>query len=172
VRRDFLLYAGAIVIFGGVVLWATDASWEAIVVTAVVAAALLAVAALLARPGPRLLVVGERADEDLELLRTELRADGFELETCPGPGSSACPVVSGRPCPAHGDPVAAVVIRHPGEADALAPCGEAFRIPELAVEEDSDREPEFVGRYGRVGLERGPEAVTEALDRLLESTPA
>lgn len=171
-RRDFLLYAGAIVIFGGVVLWATDASWEAIVVTAVVAVALLAVAALLARPGPRLLVVGERADEDLELLRSELRADGFELETCPGPGSSACPVVSGRPCPAHGDPVAAVVIRHPGEADALAPCGEAFRIPELAVEEDSDREPEFVGRYGRVGLERGPEAVTEALDRLLEGTPA
>ncbi|HEX5949763.1 MAG TPA: hypothetical protein VFZ96_02080 [Actinomycetota bacterium] len=171
-RRDFLLYAGAIVIFGGVVLWAADASWEAILVAAVVAVALLAVAALLARPGPRLLVVGERPEEDLEPLRRELRADGFLLETCPGPESSACPAVSGRPCPAHGEPVAAVVIRHPGETGALAPCGEAFRIPELAVEEDSDREPEFVGRYGRVGLARGPQAVTDALDRLLEGSPA
>lgn len=171
-RRDFLLYAGAIVLFGAVVLLATDASWEAILVAALVAVALLAVAALLVRPGPRLLVVGERAEEDLEPLRRELRADGFELETCPGPESSACPVVSGRPCPAHGEPVAAVVIRHPGETDALAPCGEAFRIPELAVEEDSDREPEFVGRYGRVGLERGPQAVTEALDHLLEGSRA
>jgi hypothetical protein len=172
VRRDFFLYAGAIVLFGSVVLWATDASWEASVVVACVAIALLAVAALLARPGPRLLVVGERAEEALEPLRRELREDGFVLETCPGPESSACPVVSGRPCPAHGDPVAAVVIRSPGDTDALAPCGEAFRIPELAVEEDSDREPEFVGRYGRVGLERGPEAVTEALDRLLEGSSA
>lgn len=171
-RRDYLLYAGAIVLFGGVVLWAMDASWEATLLAAFVALALVAVAALLARPGPRILVVGERSEEDLEPLRRELRADGFVLETCPGPGNSACPVISGRPCPAHGEPVAAVVIRHPGDRDALAPCGEAFRIPELAVEEDSDREPEFVGRYGRVGLVRGPEAVTEALDRLLEGTPA
>jgi hypothetical protein len=42
----------------------------------------------------------------------------------------------------------------------------------LAIEEDSEREPEFVGRYGRVGLERGPKAVTEALDRLLEGSSA
>lgn len=170
-RRDYLLYGGAIVLFGGVVLWATEASWEGILLTALVALALLAVAALFARPGPRILVVGERSEEDLEPLHRELVADGFVLETCPGPGNSGCPVVSGRPCPAHGLPVAAVVIRHPGDGDALAPCGEAFRIPELAVEEDSDLEPEFVGRYGRVGLERGPGAVTEALDRLLEGTP-
>jgi len=172
VRRDFLLYGGATLLFGGVVLWATDASWEVVLVAGVIAIALLGVVALLARPAPRLLLVGERAEEDLRALHRELRDDGFFLETCPGPGNSACPVISGRPCPAHGDPVAAVVIRHRGEVEALAPCGEAFKIPELAVEEDSDRAPEFVGRYGRVGLERGPEAVTEALDRLLEGAPA
>lgn len=171
-RRDYLLYAGAIVVFGAVVLWATDASWEASLTAALLALALISVAALLARPGPRILVVGERSEEDLEPLHRELQADGFVLEACPGPGNSACPVISGRPCPAHGEPVAAVVIRHPGDPEALAPCGEIFRIPELAVEEESDREPEFVGRYGRVGLVRGPEAVTEALDRMLEGTPA
>ena len=58
--------------------------------------------------------MGERAEEALEPLRRELREDGFVLETCPGPESSACPVVSGRPCPAHGDPVAAVVIKTSG----------------------------------------------------------
>lgn len=171
-RRDYLLYGGVIVLFGGVVLWATDASWEAALLAAFVAVALLAVTALLARPGPRILVVGGRPEEDLEPLRRQLQADGFVLETCPGPRNSACPVLSGRPCPAHGEPVAAVVIRHAAGTDALAPCGETFRIPELAVEEDSDREPEFVGRYGRVGLQRGPEAVTETLDRLLEGSAA
>ena len=80
-------------------------------------------------------------------------------------------MLSGRPCPAHGNPVAAVVIRHRDETEALAPCGEAFKIAELAVEEDSNREPELVGRYGRVGLERGPEAVGDALDQLLSNAP-
>lgn len=169
-KRDYLLYGGVVVLFGGVVLWATDAPVEATAIAAVVALAVLLAAAVLVRPAPTILVVGERAGEDLEALHRELRRDGFDLEMCPGPENSACPVLSGRPCPAHGNPVAAVVIRHGDETEALAPCGEAFKIAELAVEEDSNREPELVGRYGRVGLERGPEAVGDALDRLLRTT--
>jgi len=171
VKRDYLLYGGVVVLFGGVVLWATDAPVEATAIAAVVALVLLLAAAVLVRPAPTILVVGERAGEDLEALHRELRRDGFDLEMCPGPENSACPVLSGRPCPAHGNPVAAVVIRHRDETEALAPCGEAFKIAELAVEEDSNREPELVGRYGRVGLERGPEAVGDALDRLLGNAP-
>lgn len=170
-KRDYLLLAAMIVVFGGVVLWASDPGWEVTAIAAVAAVVLLLAAALTSRRSPTLLVVGPR-DDGSDQLRHVLEADGFELETCPGPTGSPCPVTLGRPCPAHGDPVAAVVIRHLGETAPLPPCGEAFRIPELAVEGRSDRELEVVGRYGRVGGERGPGAVTEALRRLLGTSRA
>lgn len=170
-KRDELLYGGAIVLFGGVVLWATDAPWEATAIAAVTAGLLLFAAAVLVRPAPDVLLVGEGA-ASLEVLDRALRRDGFEVQMCPGPGNSACPVLAGRPCPAHGDPVAAVVIRRLDDTSGLAPCGAAFHIPELAVEEASNRAPELVGRYGRVGIERGADAVTEALDRLLAGATA
>lgn len=166
-KRDLLLYGGVVVLFGGVVLWASDAPAAAVTIAVGAAFALLLGTLVLTRPTPTLLVVGEREGEDLEELHRELREDGFGLELCPGPENAVCPVLSGRPCPAHGNPVAAIVIRHPDQTDPLAPCGEAFKIAELAVEEDSNRELELVGRYGRVGLERGAEEVSAALDRLL-----
>jgi len=172
VKRDFLVYGGVVVVFGGVVLWATGAPADSVVIAGGAALALLLAALLLVHTAPTLLVVGEREDEDLEALHRELRRDGFDLERCAGPENATCPVLSGRPCPAPGEPVAAVVIRHPDERQDLAPCGRALRIVELAVEEDSDREPELVGRYGRVGLERGAEAVRETLDRLLAGARA
>ncbi len=171
-RRFSFLYGGVVVLFGGVVLWASDAPAGAAAIAAGTALLLLLAAAMFVRPAPTLLVVGEREGEDLEALHRELQQVGFGLEMCPGPENSACPVLSGKPCPAHGEPVAAIVIRHPDETEALAPCGEAFKIAELAVEEDSSREPELVGRYGRVGLERGTEAVSDALERLLAGTSA
>jgi hypothetical protein len=164
-KREYLVYGAAIVIFGGVVLWASDAPWEAVAVAAGIAIGLLLAAGLVIKPSPTVLLVG--ADGSRAQLEEMLRRGGFEVEVCPGPQDGACPVLSGKPCPAHGRPVAAVVVRHPDEAQGLAPCGEAFRIPELAVEEDSDREPEFAGRYARVGLDRGPEVVSQTLDRLL-----
>lgn len=166
-KREFLLYGAVIVLFGGVVLWATDAPWEAVAIAAGMALGLLLAAALLVRPAPTVLLVGATSNEQLELLSGTLRRDGFDVEVCPGPQDSACPVLVGKPCPAHGRPVAALVVRRPDDAQGLAPCGEAFRIPELAVEEDSDRAPELEGRYGRIGIDRGPEAVSETLNRLL-----
>lgn len=167
-KREYLLYGAVIAVFGGVVLWATDAPWEAVAIAAGVALGLLLAAALFVTRGPTVLLVGPTpADGQLELVEGVLRRGGFDVEMCPGPQDGGCPVLSGKPCPAHERPVAAVVVRRADETQGLAPCGEAFRIPELAVEEGSDRAPEFVGRYGRVGLERGPEAVSEALERLL-----
>jgi hypothetical protein len=164
-KREYLVYGAAIVVFGGVVLWATEAPWEAVAVAAGIAIGLLLAAGLIVKPSPTVLLVG--SDGQREVLGDMLRRDGFQVEVCPGPEDSACPVLTGRPCPAHGRPVAAVVIRRPGDVQGLAPCGQAFRIPELAVEEDSDREPEFAGRYARVGIGRGVDAVSETLDRLL-----
>ena len=171
-KAEYLPYGASIVLVGAVVLWATDAPAGAVVLAGILALVLLATAALLARPAPTVLVVGRREGEDLAPLELALRGDGFDVETCAGPENSPCPAASGKPCPASGKPVAAVVLRHPDEAGGLAPCGEAFRIPELAVEVGSDRVPEFEGRYARIGLERGPEAVTDALDRLLAGVTA
>ncbi len=164
-KREYLVYGAAIAVFGGVVLWATEAPWESVAVAAGIAIGLLLAAGLIVKPSPTVLLVG--SDGRREVLEGVLRRDGFQVEVCPGPEDSACPVLSGRPCPAHGRPVAAVVIRRQDDVQGLAPCGQAFRIPELAVEEDSDREPEFAGRYARIGIDRGVDAVSETLDRLL-----
>jgi hypothetical protein len=164
-RREYLAYGAVFLFFAGVVLWATEAPWQAVAVVGGAAVVLLAMSAL-ARPAPVVLVVGERADERLDSLHRAFEDAGFDLEVCPGPENSACPAVHGRPCPAHDHVVAAVVVRHPDEAGALPPCGEALHVPEIAVEEHSDRQIEVDGRYARVGLERGPEAVLDALDRV------
>ncbi len=171
-RRDVLLYGSAIVLFGGVVLWAAQAPWGVTAVALAIAGALLLAAAVSLRPAPTVLVVGEREGEDLTALRETLRREGFRLERCPGPADGPCPVLVGKPCPAHGEPVAAVVVHHPGETGPLPPCGEAFRIPELVLEESSDRELEVVGRYGRIGLAHGPDAAVRALDRMLAGRAA
>jgi hypothetical protein len=171
-RRDLLLYGSAIVLFGGIVLWAAQAPWQVTAVALAVAGALLLAAAIALGPAPTVLVVGEREGEDLTPLRETIADAGFRLERCPGLWAGPCPVLAGKPCPAHGEPVAAIVVRHPGETGPLPPCGEAFRIPELVVEEDSDRELEVLGRYGRVGLGRGPAAAVQALERMLAGRAA
>jgi hypothetical protein len=161
-RREYLAYGAVFLFFAGVVLWATEPmaggrrrrperggpprDGRA------------------RRPAP-VLVVG-RCRQRLDSLHRAFEDAGFDLEVCPGPENSACPAVHGRPCPAHDHVVAAVVVRHPDEAGALPPCGEALHVPEIAVEEHSDRQIEVDGRYARVGLERGPEAVLDALDRI------
>lgn len=171
-KAEYLLYAAAVVVFGAVVLWATEAPGGAVGLAGIVAVGLLAAAALLVRSSPTVLLVGRRGGEDLGALEAALRGRGFDVEGCPGPEDSACPVRAGKPCPAHGGPVAAVILRHPDETGGLAPCGEAFRIPELTIEEGSDREPELAGRYARIGLDRGPEMVAQTLDRLLAGASA
>lgn len=169
-RKDFLSYGAAIVFFGGVVLWATDASLRAVAFAAIAAAILLLAAALLVRPAPAVLLVGERPDEHLDSLHRAIGEAGFRIETCPGPASGSCPAEHGRPCPAHEHPVAAIVMRHPDETAPLPPCGRALGIVEMAVEEDSDRAAEFEGSYARIGLGRGTTAVVETLDRLVTRT--
>jgi hypothetical protein len=163
-RAEFLLYGAVVAVFGGVVLWATDAPGEIWVATAIAAGVLLLVLATMAESRRRMLVVGETADERPVALAFE--AAGYEVWECAGPAEGPCPALSGKPCPMHDRPTAAVIVRHEGEVGALPPCGTALRVPALAVEEGSDREPEFAGRVARVGARRGAEAVVETADRL------
>jgi hypothetical protein len=169
-RREFLLYGAMIAVFGAVVLWAAGAPWGTVAIAGVLGGAMLFITVFLGRPAPVVLLVGERLGEHLEPLHRALGDAGFDVEVCPGPENGPCPAEHGKPCPAVGRPVAAVIVRHPDDAMGLAPCGQALTIPELAVEAGSDRAPEFQGRYARVGIAKGPQAVTEALDRLLAKT--
>jgi len=91
-RREYLLYGAAVVLFGGVVLWATEAPWQAVALAAVAAAMLLVAGAVAVRPAPGLIVVGERSGERLEPLHRALGQAGFDVEVCPGPENSPCPV--------------------------------------------------------------------------------
>ena len=163
-RIDLLLYGAVFVLFGGVVLWATDAPSEIIVVSALAAAVLLLVLAALVDGRRRMLVVGET--EEQRPIALAFEGAGYEVWECAGPENGSCPVEVGKPCPMHDRPQAVVIVRHEGEIHALAPCAKALRVPALAVEEGSDREPEFAGRFARVGAERGTEAVVETADRL------
>ncbi len=164
-RRETLLYGGAIVLFGGVVLWAAEAPWQVTTIALVLAGLMLVAAAALLRPAPTLLIVGEPAEGGLGPAGPAL--EGYRILRCPGPTRGLCPVLVGRPCPAGGAPDAAVVLRRPDEHGPLAPCGEALGIPQLVVEEGSDRELEVRGRYARVGSRRGPAEVERALDAVL-----
>lgn len=46
---------------------------------------------------PSVLLMG-RPDDQLEPVCRELRAEGFEVQTCAGPGSTFCPVLRGGRC--------------------------------------------------------------------------
>src|SRR5581483_11881514 len=74
------------------------------------------------------------------VLWAALDGAGFGVAHCPGPPFRACPVYAGRPCPVHGRPVAAVIVREPGSSTPVPPCGRALHIPALPVEA-GDRAP-------------------------------
>ncbi|HZP91073.1 MAG TPA: hypothetical protein VFC04_08790 [Actinomycetota bacterium] len=131
---EFVGYLAAVAVFAAAVLWATDAPSG--VVIAVFAAALLLLGFMLWswRRTPRVLVVGPRRTEPVDLLEEALDDAGFGVAHCPGPPSRACPVYAGRPCSVQGRPVAAVIVREADSATPVPPCGRALHIPALPVE--------------------------------------
>jgi hypothetical protein len=65
------------------------------------------------------------------------------------------------------DDVAAIVFREKGEVGSYAPCGAAFGIPEVIVEEHLDVEAATVGRMTRVEANRGPDSVIVAMEKMI-----
>ena len=165
-QKEFTLYLGAIAVFAGVVLWAQGAS--PVVLTVFGGLFLVMLAALVwrvARPH-RVLVVGSPSPA-LGALDGTLEALGYEVRRCAGPSNRPCPVFQGHPCPMTERPVAAIVFREVGEVGRYAPCGAAFSIPEVIVEEHLDAEPATVGRMTRVGFDHGPDPVIVAMEKML-----
>ncbi len=173
VRRDegfggsMVWYMGVVLLFGAAALWAIKAPWTVWAMVFGMGAVLTLLVSLSWGHAPRLLVVGERPDAPVVPLREALEGAGFELCTCTGPVALPCPVEMGKPCPLADRPVAAVIFRKAGDTGSLPPCGEAFLVPSIAVEEDSDRPTERAGRNARVGWKRGPAEVVHTLEDVL-----
>ncbi len=166
VRSELVLYSGTFVLFAGVLLWADEATLPLVLIGGGLLLVLIAVAAWQIRGVQRVLVVGQRS-EQVERLEDAVERAGYEVCRCGGPSNRPCPVFRGRPCPLAERPLAAIVYRADGERGSYAPCGAAFRIPEVIVEEHLDAEPASLGRMARMGLDRGSDGVVREMELLL-----
>ncbi len=165
---DFLGYGVAVLLFGGVVLWAGDASVPIVITFLGLGVGLLFLMLVSVRRAPRVLLVGERQDAPALTVVEALADAGYECCRCSGPENRPCPVLLGERCPAASHrPVAAVILRHPDDAGPLPPCGQALLVPTVTVEEGSPIAPEVVGRNARVGLALGPDPVLRTLEDVL-----
>lgn len=165
-RSELVLYLATFVLFGAVLLWADEATWPVVTVFGVLAVLLLGVMAWRAAHVPKVLVVGMDSEE-VEELDEALEFAGYEVCTCAGPANRPCPVFQGRPCPLRDRPIAALIYRPTDATGRYAPCGRAFRIPSVIVEQHLEAEPAVVGSMARVGLDRGPDRVVRTMEDLL-----
>jgi hypothetical protein len=132
--QEYVGYIAAILIFAAVVLWASDAQ-PGVVATIVAAAAVLFVIMLRSwKRAAKVLVVGKRRTEPVDMLEEALDDAGYGFTFCGGPDAGPCPVYAGRPCPVHGHPIAAVIVREPGSPAPVPPCGRALHIPALPLD--------------------------------------
>ncbi len=166
VRSELVLYSGTFVLFAGVLLWAGDATLPVVLIAGGLLVVLIAVAAWQVQRVPRILVVGQRSAQ-VGRLEDAVERAGYEVDRCGGPANRPCPVFRGRPCPLAERPLAAIVYRADGEHGPFAPCGVAFRIPEVIVEEHLDAEQATIGRMARIGFDRGPDRVVHEMEQLL-----
>jgi hypothetical protein len=165
-RSEITLYLGAFALFAGVVLWAQDASPAVLAVFGAMFLLLLLVFVWQMVHTRRVLVVGSPSPS-LGQVDATLEALGYDVRRCAGPANRPCPVFQGRPCPMSERPVAAIVFRDEGETGRYAPCGAAFGIPEVIVEDHLEGPPAEVGRMARIGFDHGPDAVIVTMERML-----
>lgn len=163
-------YLGIVLLFGAVVLWAQEATWPVWGILLGAAGLLLLLSIIPSGRARKVVVVGSTASDESIGLTAALKDAGFDLCECEGPAARPCPFDKGKPCPLGDHLSAAVIVRHAGETGPLPPCTRALFVPSLAIEQNTDQQPEFAGRYARVGWRRGPEDVVTALEHLLVTT--
>jgi hypothetical protein len=131
---EWIVYAGVVLAFGAVVLWATEADALVVLAFAAVAAMLLAAGAWRSRRAARVLVVGPRRTEAIDLMDETLDGAGYVVRSCDGPHVRPCPLDAGLPCRIHGRVAAAVIVRAPDDDMPIPRCGEALHVPATTVE--------------------------------------
>ena len=116
---------------------------------------------------PKGVVVGLPSEQVGHELREGLDEAGYVVLRCGGPTSRPCPVLEGRPCPVHWNPMAAVIFEVDGYAGPEPPCRLGLGVPALTVEEASAEGAQVVDGEGSVGWQRGTTELVRTLDVLL-----
>ena len=165
-RTELVLYVGVFALFGAVLLWLQDATLPITVLFGGAMLTLLAVLTWKVLHVPRVLVVGANSP-DIERLDDALELAGYDVCRCAGPWNRPCPVFAGMPCPLGERPTAAIVFRMQGETGRMAPCGAAFRVPEVLVDEHLEAEPATIGSMTRMGADLGTDRLVGEMEKLL-----
>lgn len=159
--------------FGAVAMAAAGAGWLPVAAFAAISAVLLLMVLGRALVTPRVVLVGDPdgpAGGRLGGMTKALEDAGFAVRACPGPTHRPCPVLQGNPCPLLGGG-SAVVVFHPATySGPVPPCGLALALPQLTVEDRSNRDPDVKEGWARVGGDQGPEAAIATLRALLEES--
>jgi len=163
-RTELILYVGVFVLFGAVLVWVQDATWQTAAFAAVLALALVVLMGASLGRRRTVLVVGE--GDPVERIDQALEGAGYEVRACAGPGNRPCPVLQGRSCPLEERPLAALIYR-PRAGARFAPCGTALHVPAVIVEERPDVEAAVEGSFARVSLEGGTGGVIRTMERLI-----
>jgi hypothetical protein len=139
-RRGFLGYGAAVLVFAAVILWAADAPGAVALTFFALSAALLAAMLATIERRRTVLLVGERPGAPELALIEAFGAAGYGVCRCYGPSNRPCPALRGLACPAWSDrPTAAVILRREGEIGAVPPCGSALLVPSVEVHGEPSR---------------------------------
>ena len=122
---------------------------------------------------PSALVVTRSADEDLPFTEA-LRDDGWVVLSCSGPGQGGCPLMRNERCPMREIVDVAVVFVDGSNAQpglAAIPrirCAADPSSPGMVVMEGRSDAAAYAGFTGTIGARRGPGALLDAIDTVLE----
>lgn len=120
-----------------------------------------------------ILVVG-RDDTTRNGIEEGLRARGWSVGTCPGPGRTRCPVLEGKECALRTEADAAVVLVDAGKTwprSSLLPqlwCAAHGSSPSVVALVGRSHPPAKVNGRGVVGTSRGARGVEEAIGLVLD----
>lgn len=104
-----------------------------------------------------------------------LENDGWDVQTCAGPGRSTCPLMKGEDCTLRESVDAAIVFADPGEPNrylGTVPrirCAADSASPGVIALEGRLDPTRYEGSTAIVGAARGPEAVLSSISALLGS---
>lgn len=119
-------------------------------------------------------LIVEYNGRDEKALRDEIESNGWLVKTCPGPGSTRCPLMHAQNCTLRESVDAAIVFLDPkqmwpgtGTLPRLR-CAADSASPAVVVLEGRLDARQEAGTTATIGGVRGPKAILAALRRLLQ----
>jgi hypothetical protein len=131
---EWWMYLGTGVVFAGIVLWGANVEAAMALGVAALGVVIVILALLRARATSKILVVGPRRTEAVDLVDQAVDDAGYEVVSCDGPRVRPCPLDAQRTCPVHASISGVVIVRDPGASGPPPGCGEALAAPAVCVE--------------------------------------